>query len=138
MLAIILLFMSCAHQMLDTTSTVRTSEDKIAHKWVDTDLDRYIMYQDGDVVADEYAAEDIRVISTSYDKWSDSKILIRSTHDPESAERVRKVRELLVAFGVSDEDIGIHDIREELWTEEDILHVSLDINSLEEVYAKTP
>jgi len=107
----------------------------LGYALVDTDDDRYIVYQDEELVIDENGGEDIRMISTSYDRRKGRDIIIRSTSSNLSSQRVEKIIALLKAFGVSDEDITQSIIREELRPYDDIIQLSIRAKDEEIVYA---
>jgi len=125
-----LLMISCTNR--NTAFTIeegRDTLDVLGYALVDTDDDRYIFYTEEEITVDEKGAEDIRMISTSYDRTRDQDVVIRSTTSHISSLRVDKVVQLLRAFGVSDEDITQSDIREELQPYEDIIQISLRAQS---------
>jgi len=125
-----LLMISCTNR--NTAFTIeegRDTLDVLGYALVDTDDDRYIFYTEEEITVDEKGAEDIRMISTSYDRTRDQDVVIRSTTSHISSLRVDKVVQLLRAFGVSDEDITQSDIREELQPYEDIIQISVRAQS---------
>ncbi len=130
------LMISCAHKStkasLEAHSDINKQED---YTFVNTEDNRYIMFKHDDTIVDEIGAEDVRVITTNYDRRSEREVVIRYTSSHLSSQRVLKLVELLTAFGVAEDDIAYSFIREELQPYDDLIQLSLRPKSKRNFYA---
>lgn len=131
-----LCMMSCSHRhAIPTTQDGEEATHQLDYALVDTADDRYVIYDGKDVMIDERGAEDVRMISSSYDRHEDHEVVIRSSSSGLSAKRVKKIVELLKAFGVSAEDITYTFIRSELQSHDHIVQLSVRTKHKTALYA---
>ena len=130
---------ACSHKNPIATEPSKVTDERIIdYALVDTEYDRYIVYDQGDIVVDDDGAEDVRTISANYEKASGYKVVVRTSDREADRYRGEKVISLLRHFGVEEHDIQTSEIRDELYHLHDIVHISLEVDDRKIGYAKGP